>query len=100
MSENIVLAEIELLTTSAKVNMAAHNLCLRKSAVIRQEIQKVQSEIESAIQGDAEMTAQQWNREAELINRFKQLQFEADDLLGEAEQDIRRAKALRKTLNS
>lgn len=100
MSKNLILAEIELLTTSAKVNMAAHNLCLRKGAVIRHEIQKVQNEINQAMSTDAQMTGQQWSKEAELMKQYKLLQFEADDLLGEAEHDIRRAKALRETLNS
>lgn len=100
MSENLILAQIELFTTSAKVNMAAHNICIRKGAVIRHEIQKVQNEINQAISSDAQMTGEQWSKEAELMKQYKLLQFEADDLLAEAEHDIRRAKALRDTLNS
>lgn len=98
--KNTTLAEIELFTTSAKVNIEARHDCLRKSAVILHKIKEVQEEINNALTSEATMTGHQWEQETELMKRYKLLQFEAEELLGEAEQDIRRAKALRKTLES
>ncbi|WP_346924435.1 hypothetical protein [Rothia sp. (in: high G+C Gram-positive bacteria)] len=101
MSEQRILAEIELLTTSAKINVEAYHVCIRKGSIIRHHIQELQQQIEKAMVSDTEeMTTETWNKEAQLMKQFKSLQFEAEELLGEAEQDIRRAKALRDTFNS
>lgn len=101
MSDQKIIAEIELLTTSAKINVEAYHVCIRKGSVIRHQIQQLQQQIDKAMVSETqEMTTEEWHQEAELMKQYKLLQYEAEDLLEQAELDIRRAKALRDTLNS